>query len=95
MCIPQELGAMRRTQEDAVADKKMTPKKRWGVEQISKLLHLARIPSKSNFLPVYTALAVGNGTAQDRIILQNAFVVCSLEAGAAITSAPIVTSIMI
>ena len=28
VCIAQELGAMRRTQEDAVADKKKTPKKR-------------------------------------------------------------------
>ena len=31
------------------------------------------------------------GAAQDRIILQNAFVVCSLEAGAATTTAPTVT----
>ena len=61
MLIAQELGAMRRTQEDAVADKKTAPKKRWGVEQISTLLHLARIPSKPNFPPMYTALAVGNG----------------------------------
>ena len=61
VCIAQELGAMRRTQEDAVDDKKTTPKKRWGVDQISKLLHLARIPSKPNFPPMYTALAVGKG----------------------------------
>ena len=45
--IAQELGAMRRAKDKGVADRK-TPKKRWGVDQISKLLHLARIPSKSN-----------------------------------------------
>ena len=95
VCIAQELGAMRRTQEDAVDDKKTTPKKRWGVEQINKLLHLARIPSKPNFPPMYTALAVGKEAAQDCIILQNALVVCCLEAGAATTTALIVTSTMI
>ena len=36
--IAEELGAMRRAQEQAVLDKKKTPKKRWGVEQVSKLL---------------------------------------------------------
>jgi len=92
VCIPQELGATRRTQEDAVADKKTTPKKRWGVEQISKLLHLARILSKPTFPPMYTALAVGKGGSPRLHHPTEKFVVCSLEAGAAITSAPIVTS---
>ena len=36
-------------------------------------------------------MAVGKGAVQDRIILQNAFVACCLEAGAANTIAPIVT----
>ena len=40
-------------------------------------------------------LAVRKGAAQDCIILQNALVVCCLEAGAAGTSAPIVTSTII
>ena len=82
---------MRKTQEDAVADNKTTPKKRWGVEQVTKLLRLTRFPSKSNLPLVNTALTVGKGTAQDRIILQNAFVPHCLEAGAATTTAPIVT----
>ena len=43
--IAQELGAMRRAQEEAVADKKKTPKKRWGVEQVTKLLCLTRVSS--------------------------------------------------
>ena len=89
--IAEELGAMRRAQEQAVLDKKKTPKKRWGVEQVSKLLRLTRVPSESELPPIYTALAVGKGVAQDRIILQNAFVARCLEAGAATTTAPIVT----
>ena len=89
--IAQELGAMRRAQEEAVADKKKTPKKRWGVEQVTKLLPLTRVSSESDLPPIYTALAVGNGTAQDRIILQNVFVARCLEAGAATTTAPTVT----
>jgi hypothetical protein len=89
--IAEDLGAMRRAQEQAVADKKKTPKKRWGVEQVSKLLCLTRVPSESELPPIYTALAVGKGVAQDRIILQNAFMALCLEAGAATTTAPIVT----
>jgi hypothetical protein len=89
--IAQELGAMRRAQEEAAADKKKTPKKRWGVEQVTKLLRLTRVPAESDLPPIYTALAVGKGTAQDRIILQNAFVARCLEAGAATTTAPTVT----
>jgi hypothetical protein len=57
--IAEELGAMRRAQEQAVADKKKTPKKRWGVEQVSKLVRLTRVPSESELPPIYTALAVG------------------------------------
>ena len=89
--IAEELGAMRRAQEQAVVDKKKTPKKRWGVEQVAKLLRLTRVPSESELPPIYTALAVGKGVAQDRIILQNAFVARCLEAGTATTTAPIVT----
>ena len=89
--IAQELGAMRRAQEEAVADKKKIPKKQWGVEQVTKLLRQTRVSSKSKLPPIYTALAVGKGIAQDRIILQNAFVACCLESGAATTTAPIVT----
>ena len=89
--IAEELGAMRRAQEQAVADRKKTPKKRWGVEQVSKLLRLTRVLSEEELPPIYTALAVGKGVAQDRIILQNAFVACCLEVGAATTTAPIVT----
>jgi hypothetical protein len=33
--IAEELGAMRRAQDQAVADKKKTPQKQWGVEQVS------------------------------------------------------------
>ena len=89
--IAQELGAMRRAHEEALAVKKKTPKKRWGVEQVTKLLRLTRVLSESNLPPIYTALAVGKGVAQDRIILQNVFVARCLEAGAATTTAPIVT----
>ena len=89
--IAQELGAMKRAQEEAVADKKKTPKKRWGVEQVTKLLRLTRVPAESDLPPIFTALAVGKGTAQDRIILQKMFVACCLEAGAATTTAPTVT----
>ena len=53
MLIAEELGAMRRAQEQVVADKKKTPKKRWGVEQVSKLLRLPRVPSESE-LPPFT-----------------------------------------
>ena len=81
--IAEELGAMRRAQEQAVADKKKTPRKRWGMGQVSKFLCLTRVPSESELPPIYTALAVGKGVAQDRIILQNAFVARCLEAGAA------------
>ena len=92
--IAQELGAMRRTQEDAVADKKKTPKKRWGVEQLTKLMRLTRVSSKSDLPPIYTALAIGKGTAQDRIIIQNVFVPCCLEAEAGTTPALIVTQLI-
>ena len=88
--IAEELGAMRRAQEQAVADRKKTPKKRWGVEQVAKLLRLTRVLSKEELPPNYTALAAGKGVAQDCIILQNAFVACCLEGGAATTTAPIV-----
>ena len=67
--IAQELGAMRRAHKEALADKKKTPKKRWGVEQVTKLLRLARVLSESDLPPIYTALAAGKGVAQDRIIL--------------------------
>ena len=81
--IAEELGAMRRAQEQAVLDKKKTPRKQWGgeVEQVSKLLRLTRVPSESELPSIYTAVAVGIGVAQDCIILQNAFVACCLEAG--------------
>ena len=79
--IAEELGTLRRAQEQAVADKKKTPRKRWGVEQVSKLLRLTRVPSESELPSIYTAVAVGIGVAQDCIILQNAFVACCLEAG--------------
>ena len=52
---------------------------------------VTRVPSESELPPFYTALAVGKGVAQDRIILQNAFIARHLEAGAATTTAPIVT----
>ena len=90
--IAQEIGTMRMTQEDAVANKKQTPKKRWGVEQVTKLLCPTRVPSKPGLPPIYTAMAVGKGAAQDCIFLQNAFVACCLKAAAATTNAPIVTS---
>ena len=61
------------------------------MEQVSELLRIARVFSRSDLPPIYTALAVGKGTAQDRIILQNVFVTRCLEAGAAITTAPTVT----
>ena len=63
----------------------------WGAEQVTKLLRLARVLSESDLPPIYTGLAAGKGAAQDRIILQNAFVACCLEAGAATTTASIVT----
>ena len=84
-----ELGAMSRAQEEAVADKKKTPKMQWGVEQVTKLFCLTRVPSESRLPPIYTALTVGKGVTQDCIILQNAFVACCLEAGAATTTAPL------
>ena len=91
--IAQKLGTMMmRAQGEAVADKKRSPKKLWGVEQVTKLLRLARVFSKSGLPPINTALAVGKETAQDHIILQNAFVACGLEAGTATTTAPTVTS---
>ena len=37
VCIAQELGAIKRAQEEVVADKKKTPKKQWGVKQVTKL----------------------------------------------------------
>jgi hypothetical protein len=49
--IAQELGAMRMAQEQAVADKKKTPKNQWGVEQVTKLLHHTRVPSESECPP--------------------------------------------
>ena len=49
--IAEELGAMRRAQEQAVADKKKTAKKWWGVEQVTKLLCLTRVPSRSELPP--------------------------------------------
>ena len=61
------------------------------MEQVSEILRLTRVLSKSDLSPIYTALEVGKGTAQDRIILQNAFVACCLEAGAATTTAPTVS----
>ena len=36
---------------------------------ITKLLHLTRVPSDSKLPPVYTALVVGKGVAQDCIFL--------------------------
>ena len=51
--IAEEVGAMRRAQEQAVLDKKKTPKKWWGVEQVSKLLRLTRVPSESELPPIY------------------------------------------
>ena len=51
--IAEELGAMRRAQEQAVLDKKKTSKKRWGVEQVAKLLCRTRVPSESE-LPLFT-----------------------------------------
>ena len=89
--IAQELGAMRRAQEEAMVDKKKTPKKQWGVKQVTKLLRLTRVLSESDLPPIYTALAAGKRVAQDHIILQNAFVARCLEAGAVTTTAPIVT----
>ena len=61
--IAQELVAMKRTQEDAVAGKKKTPQKTvgGGGEQVTKLSRLTRVPSKSNLPPIYTALAIGKG----------------------------------
>ena len=61
VCIAQELGAMRRIQEDVVDDKKTTPKKRGGVEQVTKLFRLTRVSSKSDLPPIYMALVVGKG----------------------------------
>jgi hypothetical protein len=61
------------------------------VEKVTKLLHLARDPSEEELPPIYTALAIRKGVAQDHIILQNAFVAQCLEAGAATITAPIVT----
>jgi hypothetical protein len=49
------------------------------------------VPSESELPPIYPVLAVGKGVAQDCIILQNALMVCCLVAGAATTTAPIVT----
>ena len=49
-------------QEEVVADKKKTPKKQWGVKQVTKLLHLTRVSSESSLPPIYTALAIGEGS---------------------------------
>ena len=51
LLIAEELGAIRRAQEKAVADKEKTPKNRWGVEQVTKLLRLTRVPLCLSFPP--------------------------------------------
>ena len=62
--------------------------------QVTKLLCLTRIPSESELPPIYTALAVGKGVAQDHIILQNVLMARCLEAGAATPTTPIVTPVL-
>ena len=57
------------------------------MEQVTKPLRLAKVPSESDLPPICTALAAGKGAAQKCIILQNAFVACCLEAGPATTTA--------
>jgi hypothetical protein len=54
-----------------------------GKGKITKLLHFTRVPSDSKLPPVYTALVVGKGVAQDCIFLKNEFVIYCLEAGTA------------
>ena len=89
--IAQELGAMRRAQEEASADKKKTPTKRWGAEQVAKLKRLTWAGTEADLPPIYKTLAEGKGAAQDRILLQNAYVARCLEGGAITTTPPIVT----
>ena len=54
-------------------------------------LSVTSVPSKPDLPPIYTAPAAGKRAAQDRIILQNVFVACYLEEGAATSTALIVT----
>ena len=70
--IAQELGAMRRVQGEVTANKKKVPQKGWRVVLVTKLLSLARVPSKED--PLYTTLAVGKGVTQVSILTQNTFV---------------------
>jgi hypothetical protein len=58
---------------------------------VAKLLHLTRVLSEEELPHIYTALVVGKGVAQVRIILQNVFVAPCIEAGVATTTIPIVT----
>jgi hypothetical protein len=44
VCIALELGAMKRAQEVAASEKKKTPQKTVGVDQVTKLLFLTRDP---------------------------------------------------
>ena len=93
--IDQELGSMRRAQEVAVADKK-TPKMWWGGGWSRSLSFCVSLVSSCWSLsfpppPIYSELAVGKGDAQVHIILQNALMAYCLEAGAATTTALIVT----
>ena len=51
----QELGDMRRAQEEAVTNKKKAHKKQWGVENVTKLLCLTRVPSKEKLPAPFNA----------------------------------------
>ena len=77
--IAQELGAMRRVQGEVTANKKKVTQKGWRVVLVTKLLSLARVPSKED--PLYTTLAVGKGVTQVSILTQNTFVAYCLEVG--------------
>jgi hypothetical protein len=71
--IAQDLGTMRRAQEEEVVDNKKTTKKQWELEHFTKLCALLKFPQKQSLPSLhYIALSVGKGTVQDHIILKNA-----------------------
>ena len=65
MYLPQDLGAV-------VVERR-------AMVQVIKPLHLARVPSKEEYLPICTEMAVGKGVSQDCIILEYALAAHCLE----------------
>lgn len=88
MSNAQELIALRRAQEEAAAGKTKTPKKLWGLKQVTKLLALTGAPSEAELHP--HSLLHCTSSWKDGIILQNSFLACCLETVVDKTTAPTV-----